>query len=133
MIPTIFVLWIAVLSISEAHNLSCYQCVRTSNTQCGPEFLLPCPSNKDRCVTHITKDASTGYTLKRECGLGPCTFEDEAIHKGLGIFGDCDTSKEEFFCVSCCKTTGCNKDLATTLAPPTVSIAIAAAILVHLA
>ncbi|GLH01067.1 Uncharacterized protein GBIM_07292 [Gryllus bimaculatus] len=45
----------AVSALAES-NLSCYQCVRHANEECGEEDLQLCPSNKDRCVTHISKD-----------------------------------------------------------------------------
>jgi len=51
--------------------------------------------------------------IKRECGLGPCAFEDDMATRGLGLDG-CDRSKNDFFCVSCCRTPGCNKNTAAT-------------------
>ncbi|XP_046679944.1 uncharacterized protein LOC124367281 isoform X2 [Homalodisca vitripennis] len=129
LVATLLLLCLAV--VCGDHNLSCYQCTRSSNVQCGPESLLPCASNRDRCVTQITKDATSGYQLKRECGLGPCQFEDEMISRGLGIFSNCDTSKDEFFCVSCCKASGCNKDSAASVLPSSVALLTATG--VHLA
>lgn len=121
-----------------AHNLSCYQCIRYANEQCGNESLRACPPVSDRCVTHISKDGEylpafdprrpifsntlpifsedKGYVIKRECGLGPCGFEDDMVNKGLGLDG-CDRSKDDYFCVSCCKTSGCNKNAAVTSMP----------------
>ena len=46
--------------------------------------------------------------MKKECGLGPCGFEDDMVNKGLGLADQCDTSKDEYFCVFCCKESGCN-------------------------
>lgn len=88
--------------------------------------MLPCPHISDRCVTHISKDgkyvqikrsnflirffsARKGFSIKRECGLGPCEFNDEMANKGLG-FDKCDRSKDEYFCVFCCRESGCNKN-----------------------
>ncbi|KAJ4434521.1 hypothetical protein ANN_23083 [Periplaneta americana] len=184
-------------------NLTCYQCTKYKNEECGSESLLPCPPNKDRCVTHISKDAregprptsrllasrphaeaevddhptrmevsryswysqpdfptylrpvyvidvykltpsngpkersrrardltvasdnlsaiefrpaQNGFTLKRECGLGPCGFEDTNVKKGLGM-DVCDRSKDEYFCVFCCTESGCNKAGVATIWP----------------
>lgn len=88
-------------------NLSCYQCMKTIAEPCPEDTLLPCPESKDRCVTHISKDATKGFVMKKECGLGPCGFSDDMVNKGLGL-DQCDTSKDEYFCVFCCKESGCN-------------------------
>ncbi|XP_063225078.1 uncharacterized protein LOC134532530 isoform X2 [Bacillus rossius redtenbacheri] len=107
---------VCLAAVARAANLTCYQCHRTTNEECGPESLLPCPASKDRCVTHISKDAQNGYTLKRECGLGPCGFEDAMMNRGLGLDG-CDRSKDEYFCVFCCSVNGCNKDAGSAICP----------------
>ncbi|PSN52234.1 hypothetical protein C0J52_14701, partial [Blattella germanica] len=96
------------VAVAVQTNLSCYQCTKYKNEECGIESLKPCPPNKDRCVTHIEKDATNGFTLKRECGLGPCGFEDTNVKRGLGMDG-CDRSKDNYFCVFCCTESGCNK------------------------
>lgn len=54
MLPNIIIFFI--LGSSYGGNLSCYQCTKTTNEHCGDESLQICPENKDRCVTHITKD-----------------------------------------------------------------------------
>lgn len=41
----------------KTENLTCYQCARKSNVECGEADLLPCSPVYDRCVTHITKDS----------------------------------------------------------------------------
>jgi len=102
-------------------NLSCYQCTKKTAEPCDEASLLPCPTNRDRCVTHIYKDATNGFTLKRECGLGPCGFEDDMVNRGLGL-DKCDTSKDEYFCVFCCRESGCNKDSATDLQIPVFTL-----------
>ncbi|KAK6638182.1 hypothetical protein RUM44_008610 [Polyplax serrata] len=96
-------------NVSEGHNLSCYQCIKSSSEECEPERLLPCPTVADRCVTHISRNADKGFQIKRECGLGPCGFEDDMVNRGLGMDG-CDRTKEDYFCVFCCKTDGCNRN-----------------------
>lgn len=96
-------------------NLSCYQCTRASYESCPPEDLLPCPDNKDRCVTHIAKD-ELGLRVRRECGLGMCGFSDSAMSRGLGFDALCDRSRDSFSCLFCCKTSGCNKDAAPSAA-----------------
>lgn len=50
----IIIIFISGNSCGE--NLSCYQCTKTTNEHCGIESLQICPENKDRCVTHISKD-----------------------------------------------------------------------------
>ncbi|KAK7874263.1 hypothetical protein R5R35_006298 [Gryllus longicercus] len=126
----------AAASALAESNLSCYQCVRHANEECGVEDLQLCPSNKDRCVTHISKDAQNGLVLKRECGLGPCSFEDNMMSRGLGLEG-CDRSKEEYFCLFCCQYNGCNKDSSVSIVPSTFLVTFATlftgimAILVH--
>lgn len=50
-------------------NLSCYQCIKVVNEECDQRDLLPCASNFDRCVTHISKDGK----LKMEQGSKICT------------------------------------------------------------
>ncbi|GFG39597.1 hypothetical protein Cfor_03367, partial [Coptotermes formosanus] len=109
-------------------NLTCYQCTRYKNEECGNESLLPCSPNKDRCVTHISNDAQNGFSLKRECGLGPCRFEDPSATRSLGMDG-CDRSKDEYFCIFCCTESGCNKAGAGTVWP-SVSLLTAMAVLV---
>ncbi|XP_063928017.1 uncharacterized protein LOC135141077 isoform X2 [Zophobas morio] len=89
-----------------SNNLSCYQCIRNTNTPCEPHELQPCPPVSDRCVTHISKNAEDGFSIKRECGLGPCGFDDDMVNKGLGF--DCDRSRAEYFCIFCCRDSGCN-------------------------
>ncbi|XP_014262399.1 uncharacterized protein LOC106674281 [Cimex lectularius] len=109
-IITITLIPIIVAFVQEAsgeRNLSCYQCVKTTPEPCSEEELLPCPANKDRCVTHITKEPSKGYKIKRECGLYPCMFDDLMMNRGLGLDG-CDMQKDELFCLFCCKENGCN-------------------------
>lgn len=54
------------------------------------------------------------FKLKRECGLGPCTFEDDMANKGLGWVNKCDRSKNSYFCLWCCKGNGCNKNAVST-------------------
>lgn len=54
-----------------------------------------------------------GFLLKRECGLGPCSFDDNMASRGLGWDG-CDRTKDAFFCVSCCKGNGCNKSSSSS-------------------
>ncbi|XP_044734464.1 uncharacterized protein LOC123296853 [Chrysoperla carnea] len=98
----------------DTTNLTCYQCERNTNVECGEESLLPCPPVSDRCVTHIAKNAQNGFTLKRECGLGPCGFDDDAMNKGLGLDG-CDRSRDEYFCIFCCRGNGCNKSVGSRL------------------
>ncbi|XP_049858850.1 uncharacterized protein LOC126353795 [Schistocerca gregaria] len=107
LLPALFA---GVADATEA-NLTCYQCVRQDYEECGNDTLLPCPPTKDRCVTHIAKDKEKGLVVKRECGLGPCGFDDSSMNRGLGLDG-CDRSKDEFFCLSCCTTSGCNKSAA---------------------
>ncbi|XP_022192983.2 uncharacterized protein LOC111050913 [Nilaparvata lugens] len=92
---------------NETVGLSCYQCVRQTDDPCTPQDLRPCPKRSDRCVTHIQKDENTGFMIKRECGLGPCQFDDEMARKGLGL-DRCDRTRKQYFCVHCCKESGCN-------------------------
>ncbi|RZF40525.1 hypothetical protein LSTR_LSTR000404 [Laodelphax striatellus] len=92
---------------NETKGLSCYQCVRHTEELCTPQDLRPCPKISDRCVTHIQKDENTGFTIKRECGLGPCQFDDEMVQKGLGL-DRCDRTRKQYFCVHCCNESGCN-------------------------
>lgn len=47
---------ISGLCESTSGNLSCYQCLKKTNEECGKETLLPCPPISDRCVTHFVKD-----------------------------------------------------------------------------
>nr|XP_022920864.1 uncharacterized protein LOC111429233 [Onthophagus taurus] len=89
-------------------NLTCYQCTKNEDEKCELEFLLPCPAKFDRCAMHITKYASTGFQIKRECGLGPCDFNDLLMNNNLGM--KCDRSKQEYSCLSCCKGNGCNNN-----------------------
>ncbi|XP_066995692.1 uncharacterized protein [Anabrus simplex] len=116
-----------VTALTES-NLSCYQCTRYTNEECGKEDLLPCPASKDRCVTHISKDARNGFVMKRECGLGPCGFEDAMMNRGLGLEG-CDRSKDEYFCVFCCPTSGCNKDTSSAIYPSALLVLAATVLL----
>lgn len=51
--------------------------------------------------------------MKRECGLGPCTFDDDMASKSLG-WDNCDRSKNTYFCLLCCKGNGCNRNVAST-------------------
>jgi len=44
------------VAVAGEGNLTCYQCTKYKNEECGSESLLPCPPSKDRCVTHISKD-----------------------------------------------------------------------------
>ncbi|XP_060527738.1 uncharacterized protein LOC132702896 [Cylas formicarius] len=103
-------LWIIseICGIS-AGNLSCYQCTRDKNVECGNEDLKPCSSISDRCAIHISKSAKDGFSVKRECGLAPCGFDDEMVNRGLGL-DNCDRSKEEYSCTYCCKQSGCNRN-----------------------
>ncbi|XP_030760942.1 uncharacterized protein LOC115886052 [Sitophilus oryzae] len=111
-IVCVFVLLTFVYGIS-ASNLTCYQCIKNNeNEECGPEYLLPCPSSSDRCVIHFTKTKNS-FVVKRECGLAPCAFDDEMAVRGLGM--NCDRSRKEYFCTSCCKENGCNRNSATTI------------------
>ncbi|XP_021927524.1 uncharacterized protein LOC110833576 [Zootermopsis nevadensis] len=125
-------LLIVVLILSTAAsgpgNLTCYQCTKYKNEECGSESLLPCPPSKDRCVTHISNDAQNGFSLKRECGLGPCGFEDTNVMRGLGM-DTCDRSKDEYFCIFCCTQNGCNK-AAGGINWPSASLLAAMAVLV---
>lgn len=66
--------------------------------------------------------------MKRECGLGPCSFDDDMARKGLG-WDNCDRSKNNYFCVFCCKGNGCNKSAAGEL-PTGKFLLIAIALLV---
>lgn len=52
--------------------------------------------------------------MKKECGLGPCGFEDDMVNKGLGLADQCDRSKDEYFCVFCCRESGCNAAVILT-------------------
>ncbi|KAK9738801.1 hypothetical protein QE152_g9526 [Popillia japonica] len=108
---TTLTIWTTVFLTADSiktENLTCYQCARKSNVECGEADLLPCSPVYDRCVTHITKDKSGDFTINRECGLAPCGFNDEMVDRGLG-FDKCDRSKHEYFCILCCKGNGCNK------------------------
>ncbi|GLV32837.1 hypothetical protein CBL_00456 [Carabus blaptoides fortunei] len=113
---------------AATNNLTCYQCTKNANEECGEETLLPCPPVSDRCVTHITKDAKNGFSIKRECGLGPCGFNDDMMNRGLGLDG-CDRSKDEYFCVFCCRDSGCNKSKAPLPVPSVTSLLAALSIL----
>lgn len=95
---------------APASNLSCYQCVRNKHEECDPAELLPCASKFDRCVTHIMKDED-GFKIERQCGIGPCTFNDLMMEKTIGIGPDsCDRSRHNYFCLFCCRESGCNKN-----------------------
>ncbi|XP_065174211.1 uncharacterized protein [Atheta coriaria] len=108
-------MWKESLDIN-AHNLSCYQCTRQANIECEPHELKQCPPTADRCVTHIMKDRQDGFKISRECGIGPCTFRDLMVIKGLGL-DNCDRSRDEYFCILCCPENGCNKDHAGSVKP----------------
>ncbi|XP_076266423.1 uncharacterized protein LOC143200051 isoform X2 [Rhynchophorus ferrugineus] len=107
-------LWFSSL-FSSSSNLSCYQCVKPTEAECGLEDLKPCSSRYDRCAIHITKSKVTGLEVRRECGLAPCLFDDEMAAKGLGM--NCDRSKEDYMCTSCCKGNGCNKNNQSVTRP----------------
>ncbi|KAF5307675.1 hypothetical protein FQR65_LT06730 [Abscondita terminalis] len=79
------------------NNISCYQCIKHVDEECPIESLKPCPTYSDRCVKHISKTADKGFTIKRECGLGPCGFDDLMTNRGLGM-DNCDRSSDEYFC-----------------------------------
>jgi hypothetical protein len=70
--------------------------------------------------------AQNGFTLKRECGLGPCGFEDTNVKRGLGM-DVCDRSKATYFCVFCCTQSGCNKAGAAMVWPSVRLLAATAA------
>ncbi|KAK5644399.1 hypothetical protein RI129_005699 [Pyrocoelia pectoralis] len=102
----------AILHVKASSNLSCYQCIKNEMYgKCDREDLKQCPPVSDRCVTHISKNVQNGFILKRECGLGPCQFDDVMTNKGLGM-DICDRNNEEYFCVFCCKEDGCNQSNA---------------------
>ncbi|KAK4875232.1 hypothetical protein RN001_011654 [Aquatica leii] len=96
---------------TSSPNISCYQCIKHIDEECSKEDLKPCPAFSDRCVTHISKTADLGFTIKRECGLGPCGFDDLMTNKGLGM-DTCDQSNDEYFCLFCCQENGCNHNSA---------------------
>ncbi|CAH1375323.1 hypothetical protein MTP99_016792 [Tenebrio molitor] len=122
-INSVLILLATSLISGESTNLTCYQCTRNTNTECDPHELLPCPSVSDRCVTHISKNDENGFSIKRECGLGPCGFDDDMVNKGLG-FGNCDRSREEYFCILCCRDSGCNKSGSTSVTSPNLLLLI---------
>ncbi|KAK9504208.1 hypothetical protein O3M35_010593 [Rhynocoris fuscipes] len=41
------------------------------------------------------------------------------VNRGLGL-DQCDTSKDEYFCVFCCKESGCNRDILTSSPHPLI-------------
>ncbi|KAL1498060.1 hypothetical protein ABEB36_008918 [Hypothenemus hampei] len=96
-----------IIKTSLAGNLTCYQCERYDNDECGQKDLQPCPSPFDRCAVFINKDDKRLF-IRRECALGPCSFDDNLMTKGLGM--DCDTTKNSYFCTFCCRGNGCNKN-----------------------
>lgn len=142
-----------ISDLINAENFTCYQCKRKTNVECGEEDLLPCSPIYDRCVTHITKDSkiicliiyyndvnvisftgSGDFTIKRECGLAPCGFNDAMVDKGLGL-DNCDRSKHEYSCILCCKGNGCNKSGANSLRDPfrIVSLTLVLIVIINLA
>ncbi|XP_017773304.1 PREDICTED: uncharacterized protein LOC108560293 [Nicrophorus vespilloides] len=64
-------------------------------------------SRSDSRTTTRHRDTD-GFKIKRECGLGPCNFNDVMASKGLGL-DTCDRSRKEYFCLFCCRESGCNK------------------------
>ncbi|KAF5269676.1 hypothetical protein FQA39_LY08599 [Lamprigera yunnana] len=107
---------------ATSNNISCYQCLRSVNEECLVTDLKPCPAVFDRCVTHISKN-DKGFTIRRECGLGPCGFDDLMANKGLGM-DNCDQSQDEYFCIFCCQGNGCNQNTAFLRKPHFVLILI---------
>ncbi|GJQ69664.1 hypothetical protein Trydic_g18420 [Trypoxylus dichotomus] len=110
----VFLITVLPLDFIRAENLTCYQCSRKTNVECTETDLLPCSPVYDRCVTHITKERSGDFRIRRECGLAPCGFNDAMVDRGLG-FDKCDRSKHEYSCILCCKGNGCNKNAAHVL------------------
>lgn len=135
----------------SAQNISCYQCTRNTYAECFESELLPCETKHDRCVVSIKQDGNeyirisllflyyyyycivleNGFELKRECGLGPCTFNDAMLDEKLK-WNDCDRTKKSFFCFTCCKGNGCNKSGSDKKTPPAV-LALTLTILLLLA
>lgn len=79
---------------------------------------------------YVAFSADQGFTIKRECGLGPCGFDDLMMNKGLG-WNSCDRSSDEYFCVFCCKENGCNQSTAF-LHKPSIILILALVIIVFL-
>lgn len=50
--------------VQAADNLTCYQCIKSVNEECDMSDLKQCPPEKDRCVTHITKDGKFKFKIK---------------------------------------------------------------------
>lgn len=48
--------FVVLFSGAAAQNLSCYQCIRDTETECNESDLRPCKSVADRCVIHVKKD-----------------------------------------------------------------------------
>uniref|UniRef100_T1INP1 Protein sleepless n=1 Tax=Strigamia maritima TaxID=126957 RepID=T1INP1_STRMM len=91
------------------NNLTCYQCLVETNDLCTEDDLTPCSNDRayDVCVTILRKTVKDGFHIEKKCGLGPCSLDQKGILL-LG-FDHCDRSQNEFECMSCCKTNGCNK------------------------
>ncbi|CAH1986441.1 unnamed protein product [Acanthoscelides obtectus] len=96
-------------SVNNNSTLNCYQCKKTSFTECPSTDLQPCSPDQNICVTIISKSVADGFYIKRECGKSPCRFEDEDVNVNLGL-ERCDLKKKEYFCFFCCKENGCNKN-----------------------
>ncbi|XP_071447452.1 uncharacterized protein [Hetaerina americana] len=127
-------LGVTASSINTPANFSCYQCAVTSlYEKCGPETLKPCAQTADRCVTHITRTSSSPLLIRRECGLGPCSFEEENSDATAVLGMDpnhCDVNKPDVFCLFCCRGSGCNTAGPSSPAhPPHVAISIVLAML----
>ncbi|XP_076053041.1 uncharacterized protein LOC143032343 [Oratosquilla oratoria] len=100
------------------NDLSCYQCTVKDNSACSDKYLQPCPNTQafDRCETRIRKEAGEDRRIEKRCALAPCNFSP-SVSSNLGL--TCDTSKDHYDCVTCCKGDGCNKDAAMATSPVT--------------
>ncbi|ENN82626.1 hypothetical protein YQE_001000, partial [Dendroctonus ponderosae] len=97
----------AVGTSAISNNLTCYQCTRHDLQNCDIRDLKACGSPFDRCAMHVSKNAQEGLVVKRECGLAPCSFDDELMASGLGM--QCNPNSDSYSCTYCCKESGCNK------------------------
>lgn len=69
---------------------------------------------------------SGGFKIKRECGLGPCNFDDSIVNNVLGL-SSCDINKNSF-CLSCCRENGCNKNNSNRKKLPNLTLLLFIAI-----
>lgn len=111
-------------ALTLRNNLSCYICHAEDVSLCTEEDLRKCPDDQayDSCMTVLKKNVHDGFVIEKSCALGPCRFDNPAIVESLGLSSSCDRSKEEYYCMDCCRTSGCNKDAASGTFPAAIFV-----------